>query len=147
MILYGANEDLSDWVSYGVLGIKGVYDKSSKAIGHVKDGKLIAAVTYNHFRARPDGSFLTVEMGIYSVDKKWATRGFLRAIFEYPFIQLGMPRVQTACSAARPEIIKFNEKIGFKPEGYHREAWPLGGDSISFSMLRHECKWLDSVDK
>lgn len=147
MILYDAHAELNDWVSFNVLGVTGIYDKASKAIGHVKDGKLIAAVTYNNFRTRPDGSFLTVEMGIFTIDHRWATREFLHAIFDYPFIQLGMPRVQTACSADRPEIIKFNRKMGFTPEGYHRQAWPLGGDSISFSMLRNECRWLDLFDK
>lgn len=142
MILYGAHEELNDWVSYNVLGVTGVYDKASKAIGHVKDGKLISAVTYNNFKIRPDGTFLTVEMGIYSIDKSWATRQYLEAIFSYPFIQLGLERVQTACSAENKGVIKFNQKIGFVPEGYHRKAWPLGGDSISFSMLREECKWI-----
>lgn len=141
-LIYDQNESLSDWVSMGVLGKTGLYDDCSKAIGHVQDGKLIAAVTYNNFRIRPDGSFLTVEMGIYSVDKRWATRSYLNAVFAYPFIQLGLERVQTTCSAQNEEVIMFNQKIGFKPEGYHRKAWPLGGDSISFSMLKEECRWL-----
>lgn len=142
MILYGANEELTDWVSLGVLGKSGLYDECSKAIGHVKDGKLIAAVTYNNFRTRPDGSFLTVEMGIYTIDKRWATRQYLRAIFEYPFVQLQLERVQTACSAQNEGVIMFNEKMGFTREGYHYKAWPLGGDSVSFGMLRENCKWL-----
>jgi RimJ/RimL family protein N-acetyltransferase len=142
VILYDAHEELSDWVSLNVLGKTGLYDKTSKAIGHVKDRKLIAAVTYNHFRTRPDGTLYTVEMGVYSCDKSWATREFLRAVFEYPFIQLGMVMVKTACFAENQQVIRFNRKLGFKPEGYHREAWPLGGDTISFSMLKNECKWI-----
>lgn len=108
----------------------------------MKDGKIIAAVTYNHFRIRPDGSFLSVEMGIFSLDKAWATRQYLHAVFAYPFIQLSMERVQTACSAENGGVVKFNQKLGFVPEGYHRRAWPLGGDSVSFGMLRDECKWV-----
>lgn len=142
MILYGAHAELSDWVSLNVLGKTGLYDDTSKAIGHVRDGRLIAAVTYNHFRCRPDGSIFTLEMGVYSEDRRWATKEFLKAVFSYPFIQLGLEMVRTSCSADRPEIIKFNRKIGFTPEGYHRKAWPLGGDAVSFSMLREECKWL-----
>lgn len=142
MILYDAHEELSDWVSLNVLGKAGLYDKTSKAIGHVKDGKLIAAVTYNHFRCRPDGKIFTLEMGIYSADKSWATKEFLKAVFSYPFRQLGLEMVKTSCSAENKEVIKFNRKLGFVPEGYHRRAWPLGGDSISFSMLKEECKWI-----
>lgn len=142
MILYDCNKILNDWVSLNVLGITGVYDDSSKAIGNVIDGKLVSAVTYNNFRVRPDGSFLSVEMGIYSNDKKWATKDYLRAVFSYPFIQLGMERVETTCSAGRPDVIAFNQKLGFKKECIKRKAWPLGGDAVQFSMLRDECKWL-----
>lgn len=142
MIVYGANAALSDWVSLNVLGSIGLYDGASKAIGHIKDGKLIAAVTYNNFRMRPDKSIFTVEMGVYSNDRGWATRGFLRAVFDYPFNQLGLERVQTMCSADRQDVIAFNKKLGFVQEGFHRKAWPLGGDSVSFSMLREECKWI-----
>lgn len=147
MILYAAHKELTDWVSFHVLGVTGLYDDRSKAIGNIKNGKLVAAVTYNNFRCRPDGSFLTTEMGIYTCDKRWASRDFMQAIFTYPFLQLNMPRVETACSALRPEIIKFNEKMGFVREGYRREAWPLGGDSVLFGMLRSECKWLSCIDK
>lgn len=143
MIVYNAHKELTDWVTLGVLGCTGLYETEvSKAIGHIKDGKLIAAVTYNNFRTRPDGSFLTLEMGIYTIDKRWASKAYLRAIFSYPFIQLGLERVQTACSAQNEEVIMFNKKIGFIQEGLHRKAWPLGGDSISFSMLKEECKWI-----
>lgn len=138
------NEALSDWVSSNVLGATGLYDECSKAIGHFKDGKIIAAVTYNNFKMRPDKSLFSVEMGIYSCDRRWATKDFLYAVFAYPFIQLGFDRVSTACSAERPEIIAFNEKLGFVREGYHRKGWPLGGDSISFSMLKQECKWINN---
>lgn len=110
----------------------------------MKDGKIIAAVTYNNFKMRPDKTLFTVEMGVYSCDRRWATKEFLRAVFEYPFVQLGFERVSTACSAERPEVIAFNEKLGFVPEGCHRKAWPLGGDSISFSMLKEECKWINN---
>lgn len=147
MILYGQNESLSDWVSLNVLGVIGLYDKTSKAIGHMKDDKLVAAVTYNNFSTRPDGSFLTVELGIFSTEKTWATKEFLRAVFQYPFIQLGMERVETMCSAEKKDVIAFNKKLGFVPEGYHRQAWPMGGDAISFGMLREDCKWIRKSSK
>lgn len=141
-IVYGKNKELSDWVSLQVLGVAGLYDEKSKAIGLIKDHKLIAAVTFNHFRARPDGSLLSVEMGVCSTEKSWATRGFLRAVFSYPFIQLKMERVTTACSAENQNVIDFNKKLGFIQEGIGRKAWPLGGDSVLFSMLKHECRFI-----
>jgi RimJ/RimL family protein N-acetyltransferase len=142
VILYGAHKELSDWVSMGMFGTHEYYEEKSKAIGHVMDGKLIAAVTYNNFTCCPDNSFLTLEMSVHSIDKRWATRQYLRAVFHYPFIQLGLKRVQTACSAHNEGAIMFNKRLGFVQEGIMREAWPLGGDSVLFSMLKGECKWL-----
>lgn len=141
-ILYGCNKGLCDWVSQGIWGVKEHYEDKSKAIGLLKDDKLIAAVTYNNFLCRPDGSFFSVEMSIFSVDKKWATRQYLKAVFEYPFIQLGLERVHTVCSENEGEIMKFNKKLGFIQEGVMRKAWPLGGNAVLFSMLKDECKWL-----
>lgn len=141
MILYGANKELADWVSIGMFGKTEYYEENTKAIGHVKDGKLIAAVIYNNFTCQLDGSFFDAEMSVYSIDKSWATRQYLKAVFSYPFTQLKLERVHTACSAQDEGAIMFNKKVGFKPEGYHRGAWILGGDMISFGMLKGECKW------
>jgi len=36
----------------------------------------------------------------------------------------------------------FNKRLGFQLEGIHRQAWPMGGDALSFGMLKPECKWI-----
>lgn len=142
MILYDAHEDLCVWVENGIYGYSNGYDGSSKAIGLVIDGKIIAAVTYSDFKARADGSFYDLEMGIYSIDKRWCNRHYLSAVFAYPFIQLGLERVQTVCSADEEGVVMFNKRLGFVQEGRHRKAWHTGCDALSFSMLKDECKWL-----
>jgi RimJ/RimL family protein N-acetyltransferase len=81
-------------------------------------------------------------MSVYSVDKRWANRDTLKKLFSIPFIQLGVKRVQTVCSAHDDGVIMFNKRIGFKQEGLHKEAFPDGGDAISFGMLKGDCKWL-----
>lgn len=140
-LLYGCNEGLCKWASMGLYGRDDGFDADSKAIGVVDGEKILAAVVYNNFLQRSDRSMLSLEMSIYSVDKRWATRQNLKAFFCYPFTDLGVGRVQTICSASDGGVILFNKKLGFVQEGYHREAWPDGGDALSFSMLRGECKW------
>jgi len=103
----------------------------------IKDGQIIAAVVYTNWHPK-----LSIEMSVASIDKSWATRHNLKAFFKYPFIDLGVKRVMTLCSAKKRDIIMFNKRLGFKPEGYHREAWELGGDAVSFGMLKNECKWV-----
>lgn len=139
MLIYDARKDLLDWASKQIFGDTGhVFDEASEAIGVALGDRLIAAVIYSNHSPN-----LNIEMSIASIDKRWATRSNLKAFFAYPFIQLGLKRVSTQCSANEGSIIEFNRRIGFTPEGYHRQAWHTGGDVVSFGMLKHECKWLD----
>jgi RimJ/RimL family protein N-acetyltransferase len=68
------------------------------------------------------------------------TRSYLRAVFRYPFVQLGVRRVSGFVPASNAQAIRFNEHLGFKREGLMREAlWD--DDVIVFGMLRQECKY------
>lgn len=139
MLVYNAREDLLKWASSIIFGDKTAgFDMSSEAIGVVRNNKLIAVVVYSSHSPE-----LNIEMSIASIDKSWASRQNLNAFFSYPFIQLNLKRVSTQCSAKEGSIIEFNKRLGFKPEGYHREAWHSGGDVISFGMLKDECRWID----
>jgi len=140
-LLYGVDQGVSDWVSKEIFGVSGQFEKS-KAIGVIDGNKLIAGVVYSNMHTRPDGDPYMIEMSVASIDKRWATRHNLKAFFSYPFIQLRLERVQTHCKADDEGIFMFNHRLGFQQEGYHRQFWPMGGDAISFSMLRHECKWI-----
>lgn len=142
MIITNAHAELCEWVEKGIYGFSRGYDGETKAIGQIIDGRLVSAVTFSKFEARENGSFFNAEMGIFSIDKRWCNRHYLRTVFRYPFIQLGLERVQTVCSAQEEGIIVFNQRLGFVQEGRHRKAWFTGCDALSWGMLRGECKWL-----
>lgn len=133
-----------DFVSNGLFGRPDYFDRNhDKAIGIVKDNKLICGVVYTNYSINSKtGSPHSIEMSIFSIDKSWCNRHNLRVFFGYPFIQLGLKRVQTTCSADIEGVIMFNKRLGFKKEGYHREAFHDGTDAISWSMLKSECKWV-----
>ena len=136
-LVYGADKEICAWASEIIFGHSEAFDEKSIAIGVIKDGALIAAVVYNNYHKN-----ISIEMSIASVDKRWATRHNLKAFFTYPFTQLNLGRVQTLCSSSDKGVIMFNKRLGFVPEGYHRKAWPLGGDAVSWAMLKDECRWL-----
>lgn len=142
MLIYGASREISAWVSYQLFGN---YDrfKDAEAIGVSHNGKIICGVCYEDFSLNQNNDIFSCQMSIASVDKRWGTRDNLRAFFDYPFSQLKLKRVWTQCSAQNEGVIMFNKRLGFKQEGYHREGWPMGGDSLSFGMLKEECGWLD----
>lgn len=132
---------ITDWVSQGIFGKAGCFEKST-SMGVVRDGKLICGVVYSNYQETYTGEPLSIEMSVYSIDKKWSNRYTLYRFFAYPFIQLRLERVQTTCSAQDEGVIMFNRRLGFINEGMHRMAWPMGGDALSWSMLKSECRWI-----
>lgn len=137
ILCFAGHEKVCEWASNKIMGIPDGWDEKARAMSVIKDDRLICAVVYSDYRPN-----ISIEMSIASVDKTWCNRHNLRAFFSYPFIDLGVKRVTTLCSANKGDIVNFNKRIGFKPEGYHRQAWIDGGDTVSFGMLKDECKWL-----
>lgn len=141
MIVYGADDVISEWVSLGLTGRKDSF-RNSRALGVLRGDKLVAGVLFRDYQETVSGQPLLIEMTIYSVDKKWCTRHNLRSIFSYPFAQLKLGRVQAICSAHNEGVIMFLKRIGFVQEGLHPRAYMDGGDALSFGMLIHQCKWI-----
>lgn len=137
MLVYGHNRELCAWASLGLFGEPDGFDEKAVAIGVIRDDKLIAAVIYSNYLPS-----ISMEMSIYSIDKKWATRYNLKRLFSYPFIQLDLKRVAAMCSASNEGVVMFLKKLGFQQEGRHPQARHDGDDALSFGMLKHQCKWL-----
>lgn len=140
MLVYGQDEIISAWVARQ-FGQPDDYFNPCRAIGIMKNDKIIAGVIYNNQKKTLEKPYM-LEMTVASIDKSWATRHNLRALFRYPFAQLKLERVNTQCDASDKGLIMFNKRLGFKVEGLHKKAFPTGSDAISFGMLKGDCKWL-----
>jgi len=137
VLLYGADKEVREWCSLGLYGDIESFGDKDYTIGITKGDKLIAGIVYNNYLPN-----VSIEMSIFSIDKSWATRHNIKALFHYPFTQLNLRRVTALCSANEGDIMNFLKRLGFTQEGYHREANPLGGDMVSYGMLKTECRWL-----
>ena len=137
MIVFNHHADVCNWASNILFGHYGAFDDKARAMAVIKDDRIIATVVYTDYQPG-----ISIEMSIATVDKTWATRHNIKAFFSYPFIDLGVKRVTTLCSANERDIIMFNKRLGFKPEGYHRKAHHDGSDAVSFGMLKEECRWI-----
>lgn len=105
------------------------------AIGRIKDGKLVAGVTYSDYNGA------SVVCGIAG-EGSWANRGFLWLIFDYPFNQLGVRRITTFINPNNKVSQKFTLRLGFTLESTLKEAHP-DGDMWVTRMFKHECKWIE----
>lgn len=142
MLLFGQDKLVAEWVSLKLFGTSNGFDQNAKAVGIVKNNKLIAGVVYNNYVEK-----ILVEMSIASVDKSWCTRYNLKMLFGIPFTQYNLGRVQAICSVNDEGVQDFLQRLGFIHEGTHRQAYQDGGDAMSFAMLKHECKWIDHGKK
>lgn len=139
MLVFGQDDYVSEWVSI-MLGKRNWGYKT--AIGIQKNDFLIAGVVYNNQMLDCKGKPFNIEMSIASVDKSWCNRHNLGVLFRYPFIQLGVKRVQATTAKRNKSVRQFLDRLGFTLEGIGRQAWPEGGDCAVYSMLKPECKWI-----
>lgn len=113
-----------------------------RAIGWVSDGlHLRAVVGYNGFAGR------AAQMHFATDDPAAITRRFVRAAFEYPFVQLGLEYLLAPVNSTNQKILTFTRKIGFREvhrlPGCHED----GGDLILLQMNRSECRWIKQHDE
>ena len=132
-LLLNRDDYVSAWLQSKIPGIS-FHD--CKAIGIIKNQKLIAGVVYHNLR---DGQ---IEASIAVTDKNWANKTILYALFAYPFKQCNCHRILVTVRDNNNKSIKLAKRLGFKHEGKLRQMFPPH-DAVLLGMLRSECKWLN----
>lgn len=126
------------WVA-SIVG--GVYEPSPycKVITQLRDdGAIAAAVVYEitardaHMTVASDGS------------RRWMTREFIREVFLYPFVQLGLARVTVLVPENNAVALDMDRRLGFVPEGRLRKFFGQH-DGIVLGMLRSECRHIGDI--
>lgn len=139
-LVFGRDAEVANWVSERLNDIK---FGPGHAIGVVRNGEPVCGVVFHGFhRCMETKAPLGIQASIASTDPRWATRDVLRALFAYPFLQLGVKRITTRCDATNDHVIKFNKRLGFRLESVMRYGWSIEKNAMLFRMLKHECRWL-----
>lgn len=105
------------------------------AIGQERSGKIVAGVLYEDFNHANVVCHIAGE-------GNWATRRFLRIIFDYPFRQLGVKRITVPVAQSNAKCRRFVEHLGFTLEATLHDAHP-DGHLFIYRMMAHECRWLE----
>ena len=108
----------------------------AKGIGLERDGEMIAGVIFEGYTGHNIWMHVAAEPGSH-----WLTRDFLRAVFTYPFVQLGVDRVSGHVDASNAEARRFDEHLGFQPEATLKGAARDGGDVILYVMWKKDCRY------
>lgn len=107
------------------------------SIALAKDDELVGGVIYKEFTGE------SLRMSAHAFRSNWGTRDFLWAVFDYPFNQLGVPRVYTHCRASRLDVIEFDHRLGFKDVAVLPGVYMGDVAAIVMKMERAECRWLN----
>lgn len=132
--LYGEDDRLVAWAADRI--DRGCFRDDARAIGHEKNGELVAVVVFDTFSTT--GCFVHIASGA----RKWMSREFGIVAMTYPFIQLALPRISCIVSTNNRMSLRFTRQFGWIEEGIMRRAGNDGEDIILFGMLRQECRWL-----
>ena len=134
-IVYNERERFAEWARARIPHVPS-WGEWYEAIGLEQDGEPMAAAVYNLY------SGADIAMSYAGLGKQWASRGFLRAIFGYPFLQLGCRRISGYVAVSNQASLDFALRLGAQIEGRMREALETGEDVWVLGMLRNECRWV-----
>lgn len=108
-------------------------------IGWARSGRLVAGVAYADWNGpnvvchiASDGS------------RRWATREYLRTIFDYPFNQLKCRRITVCVGEGNRDSRRFVRHLGFTHESTLEGAHP-SGDLLVYRLWRRDCRYLEKA--
>lgn len=142
-LVYGRDLLVATWVAQQFKLPSASFFAPYVAIGIEEGNSLRGGVVYNNLRLDPYGKPISIEISGVSLDKRCALRHIIKPLLEYPFLQLRVQRIQF--TIAKPNMVarRFAERLGFTLEGVARKAHYSGRDATIYSLLRHECRWID----
>lgn len=127
----GRDKEVAQWL--GEIGVPITPPYVTLAI--VEKGKIIAAALFNNYQDS------NIDLSVVFARPIALTRGNLRALFSYPFKQLGCERVSVRTRANNLKVRKQIRRLGFEPEGKHPRFY--GNEAaMSYGMTRSQCRWL-----
>lgn len=114
-LVYGQEHRLLPWACRQI-GIAS-FRRDAYCIGLERDGELVAVAVFDNFTSGDCCMSIASDGSGY-----WLSRGFLAAVFAYPFTQLGNRRVTSLIASSNTQSLRFCEHLGFKREGLCRQA-------------------------
>ena len=108
---------------------------TSTAIGIESNGEIVGGVVFDNFRHR------SISMHVASIGGNWMTLDFLKAVFGYPFDQLGVTKVIAPVDSTNSKSMRFVSHLGFVLEATIKDAG-RHGDFLIYTMNRAQCRFL-----
>ena len=114
---------------------------NNTTIGWERNGVIVAGVVYDSFTGANCSMHVASDGS-----RRWMSREFLFATFNYPFNQLNLRRVTGVVERANTDALRFDYHLGFEDEAVLKDASP-SGDLLLLVIWRHKCRWWNGATK
>ena len=143
-LLFNHDDMVADWVKQRLpIQPKNGTFGPFRAIGVLVGNTLCAGVVYNNLT----DDMRDCHMTIAADNPKWCGRLILRALFDYPFNQLGVSRVTAMTNQKNKKAKDLLKRLGFQHEGCIRYYHNPNEGALIYGMLKSECLWIrDTVN-
>lgn len=115
MIIWGGasnpetNEAIASFVASHILGCERGWDNFT-TLGMIDGQSLVAGVVFHNYA--PEAG--VIELSSASTSRRWLNRPMLRAMFGYPFDQIGCQMVVLRVSERNTVMVEIAKRFGFK---------------------------------
>ena len=134
-LVFGADQAVAEWVCERVAHVGGAASLGqSVAIGVTDGNDLLAGCVYHNWIEQ----YGNIEITFAAASPRFATRGVIRELLAYPFLQWECRRVSLVVPHDAKRTAKFVTGLGFVREGCVRHFFAPKHHALIFGMLRKE---------
>jgi RimJ/RimL family protein N-acetyltransferase len=136
-VLLGADKEVAEWVGARISHVGHQGFGLHSAIGVMRHGKPVAGAVYHGFGGHIVEVSFAAEHG-----SRWASRSVLRALFAYPFHQLGCVVMVARTAKRNRRARKLLRALGFQETGMVPKGLDGKRDAIIYCIEKDNCRWL-----
>jgi len=135
-ILIGADDMIAEFVAARIPHMRDRNFGPYTTLGVVRKGYFLGGVVYHGYQG------FDIQVSIAFDHPGWSLPSTMRALFEYPFTQLGVKRMTAIVGRKNTRCRKLTAGLGFKLEGVHPKAMDGTEDAMTYGLLKENCKWI-----
>lgn len=105
---------------------------------------LAVAIFHNYMRA-----YDRIEITAASKSPRWCSRGAIRALLHYPFVQLGCRKLEAYIECTNEPALAFARRVGMVREGVLRHHFDTNAHGHVYTMMAKEyrkSRWAPAVE-
>lgn len=136
-IVRGTNDQTATWGSHFGWEV----GRRAASIALLKDEELAWVTAFDDYR----GSDIQIHTA-KAREQRFLPRAYVKAVFAYPFVELGCERLTAPVGAWNIQAVRFVQSCGFEYEASLSRA-SRGHDLLFFVLWRDKCRFIEKAER